>query len=101
MRYYLEGTTFKKSVIKPSINPVVYDPSSEKITILANNVISGNIFYYYDKTYESTLGSQLEQPVKVSIIRSVKINLTADKDIILPPLPTSIDAFINIRILKI
>ncbi|OGM99211.1 MAG: hypothetical protein A2817_03740 [Candidatus Yanofskybacteria bacterium RIFCSPHIGHO2_01_FULL_39_8b] len=101
IRYYLEGATFKKGVIKPSINPIVYDPSDEKITTLANNIISDNIFYYYDKIYEGSAGSQLEQPVKVSVIRSVKVNLMADRNITLPPLPSSIDAFINIRSLKI
>lgn len=101
VRYFLDGATFKKGVIKPSVNPIVYDPADEVITDLADDIISDDIFYFYDKTYEGSSGSHLEQPVKVSVIKSVKVSLTADKNINLPPSPTSIETFINIRSLKL
>lgn len=101
VRYFLDGATFKKGVIEPSINPIIYNPASEVITVLAEDIISDDIFYFYDKTYEGSSGSPLEQPVKIPVIKSVKISLISDKNINLPPSPVSIETFINIRSLKL
>ena len=99
VRYFLEGTVLKKGVIKPAINPVVYDPASEKISETVKNVISNNIFSYYDSNYD---GSQpaLDYPIDISVIRSVGIKLTVDKNIAMAPIPVVLTTFINIRNLR-
>ena len=53
VHYYLDGQTLKKSIIKPSGFPVVYNAQDEQILTVAENVINGSeaIFTYYNGNY--------------------------------------------------
>ena len=81
VRYYLEGTTLKKGVIIPSGDPLQYNPGSEVVRDVVQNISMGTstIFSYYDKNFS---GSEppLVQPVTISDIRMIGVSLSA-KDV--------------------
>ena len=99
VRYFLDVNDFKKGVIVPTLNPVIYDPTSEKVTTLASDVISSNIFYYYDENYDGSQ-SPLIIPIDISKIRLIKIELVVDQNPLTPPLPAKIGIFADLRNLR-
>ncbi len=82
VRYFLDGTSFKKGVIKPSGENFSYNESGEKIIQIVNNVISSpSIFSYYDSSYTgSSTSTPLAIPVAPIDIRLIKVNLIVDND---------------------
>ncbi|QSH39227.1 type II secretion system protein [Candidatus Kaiserbacteria bacterium] len=54
IRYFIDGTDFKKGIIESSGDPPVYNGGSEVVTTIAtevrNNVIGTPMFTYYDKS---------------------------------------------------
>lgn len=101
LRYFLDGKKLKKGVIKPSGQPLVYNPNNEVITQLVENVINpnGEVFHYYDKNYDGT-GNPLPQPVNISAVRLVKITISVDEDLNRPPGPITETSQVSIRNLK-
>jgi prepilin-type N-terminal cleavage/methylation domain-containing protein len=88
IRYYLDGSTLNRGVIKPTGNPLTYSVE-ESITEAVHNIYSaGNIFSYYDLNYSGTQ-AELSFPVNIPAIRLVKINLTVD------PNPGDISSRVN------
>lgn len=77
VRYYLSGNTLYKGVVIPTGSPLAYNLGSEVITTVQNNVVNGSIpvFYYYDGNYDGSTDA-LAQPVNVTTVTFVKINLT-------------------------
>lgn len=101
VRYFLDADTFKKGVIKPSGNPVTYNPVNEQITQVVKNVISDEIFTYYDSSYDGTASSSaLTFPVNPAEVRLVKIVLTIDDDVSADPPPITVETQVSIRNLK-
>lgn len=51
IRYFLQGSTFKKGVINPTGSPAVYNPATEEISIVSEYTRNGDqnipIFRYY------------------------------------------------------
>lgn len=80
MRYFLDGTEFKKGVIEASGDPAVYNPEDEMVVKVIQNVVAtSSIFTYFDSTYYgSSSVSALPQPVSTSDVRLVKIELMVD-----------------------
>lgn len=103
VRYYMDGTTFKRGIITPSGNPLVYATSSEQIVELAHNVknfvSSTPIFLYYDQNYTGT-STALTQPVTPSDVRIIKIQLDVDKDPTRSPVSLHGESMVEIRNLK-
>lgn len=102
VRYYLTGTTLKKGIIVPSGSPLTYSSASETFAFLAYNIKNGTstaLFDYFDNTYSGT-SSPLTQPVSVSTVRLVKINLTIDADPNRSPLPRTYTSQAMLRNLK-
>ena len=80
VRYFLNGSSFAKGVVKPTGMPLQYVTSSETIATLVDNlVISNQIFSYYDVTATSTRSQPLPFPVDVIKIKTVKISLVANQ----------------------
>jgi type II secretory pathway pseudopilin PulG len=101
IRYFLEDTEFKKGVIKPSGNPLVYDSADEDIIKVIHNVQNTDIFTYYDSNYDGTASSTpLSTPVSPVEIRLVKIEITVDEDPNKPPAPLTVTTQVSIRNLK-
>lgn len=102
IRYFLEGTNFKKGVTKPSGNPMVYNTSTESVAIIAHDIAnptSTPIFTYFDQSYT---GSQnpLVSPVNLSSIKMVGVQLVMEEDPRLSPVPFVIQAKTEVRNLK-
>lgn len=79
VRYFLDGSTFKKGVVNPTGDPLVYVTSSEKISELVHNMIESQIFSYYDMNATSTAATPLTHPVDVQDINIVRITLVANR----------------------
>ncbi|HMP67372.1 MAG TPA: type II secretion system protein [Candidatus Paceibacterota bacterium] len=101
IRYFLDGTDFKRGVTKPSGNPLVYNSSNEKITRVIHDILPGNIFYYFDSNYDGTENSlPLEYPITISDIRLIKVVLIIDSNPNEAPGPLEITTQVSIRNLK-
>ncbi len=89
VRYFLDGQTFKKGTIKPTSNPLTYNPANESFKILADNVANAEtaIFDYYDTTYDGT-SSALALPVDAGLVRLIKVTLIIDENPNKLPAPT-------------
>jgi prepilin-type N-terminal cleavage/methylation domain-containing protein len=101
VRYFLEGVTLKKGIIKPSGSPLTYNPANEIITELIHDVANSatSTFNYYDTVYDGTT-QPLTEPINISVVRLVKITIVIDKDSTQPPGPMTLTTQINMRNLK-
>jgi len=101
VRYFLDGTTLKKGIIKPSGTPLTYNPANEVVSELIHGVASSttSIFSYYDKNYDGT-NQALIEPIDIATVRLVKITIVIDKDPQTPPGPMTLTTQISIRNLK-
>lgn len=101
VRYFLNGTVLKKGVIKPSGNPLSYNPADEVVSEVVHNVANGAtpIFSYYDANYDGTT-PPLEEPVDIPSVRLVKITILIDKDPSQPPGVITLTTQISMRNLK-
>jgi len=103
VRYFVDGTTLKKGVIKPSGSPLAYNQSNETITERIHNIVVGaentSVFSYYDKNYDGTTPA-LTEPVDISAVRLVKIAIVIDKNPQAPPSPITLTTQVSMRNLK-
>lgn len=101
VRYFLDGTTLKKGIIKPSGTPLTYNPANEVVSELTHNVANAttSIFSYYDKNYDGT-NQALIEPIDIATVRLVKITIVIDKDPQMPPGPMTLTTQISMRNLK-
>ena len=76
VRYYLQSGSLYKGTTAPSGNPVTYNVAQEVSVLIQKNIANGAtpLFYYYDGNYNGT-GSALTQPVNVTNVKLIKINL--------------------------
>ncbi len=81
IRYFLDGTTLKRGIIKPSGTPLTYNPANEVISELIHDVANAttSIFSYYDENYDGTTQALIE-PINISNVRLVKITVVIDKN---------------------
>lgn len=77
VRYYLQAEKLYKGVTKPSGQPIGYNPSQETLSVVQNNVVNTStpVFYYYNDSYNGTVDSPLSQPVNITQVKLVKIEL--------------------------
>ncbi|KKW21557.1 MAG: hypothetical protein UY71_C0024G0007 [Parcubacteria group bacterium GW2011_GWB1_52_7] len=101
VRYFLNGAIIKRGVIKPSGDPLTYNPANETVSDLVRDVANGavSVFDYYDADYDGTTQS-LAEPVVVSSVRLIKITIMIDKDPSAPPSPMTLTTQISMRNLK-
>lgn len=102
VRFWLDGTTFKRTVIKPSGDPFSYSGAGQTISMAedAVNIAKGEaMFSYFDENYIGT-GSALAQPVDVTKIRMVRVRLELEKDPTETPVPLRVESTVQIRNLK-
>lgn len=93
----VQGTTLKKGVIKPTLNPPSYPLENEKVTIITNYVRnSPPIFEYYDKE-----GKKIEDyPARLKETKLIKIFLVVNVDPKKPPNEYQLTTFVFPRNLK-
>lgn len=102
IRYFIATTTLKRGSVKPSGTPLTYNSANELISYLAYNVknsTSSPLFEYYDGSYTGT-STPLTQPVTVTNIHLVKINLMIDADPNRAPVIRTYTSQVNLRNLK-
>ncbi|PIT87043.1 MAG: hypothetical protein COU31_05145 [Candidatus Magasanikbacteria bacterium CG10_big_fil_rev_8_21_14_0_10_40_10] len=102
VRYFLEGNTLKKGIIKPTGNPLIYVTSTESISEMVHDVYNTTtpIFYYYDQNYGYTNSLPLSQPVSITAVRMVGFVLELEEDPSSSPVPFHIETKAVIRNLK-
>lgn len=77
VRYFVQNGQLYQGIIKPSGNPLSYNPASEKVTMVQNNLANGSgpVFYYYNSDYDGTTDSYLPDPVNVTDVKFIKLAL--------------------------
>lgn len=77
VRYYVQDGKLYRGITKPAGNPLAYDPANEKISVVQNNLANGSspLFYYYDGSYNGMADNPLAQPVSVTAVKFVKLDL--------------------------
>ncbi|OHA14362.1 MAG: hypothetical protein A3G49_01915 [Candidatus Sungbacteria bacterium RIFCSPLOWO2_12_FULL_41_11] len=101
VRYFLDGATLKKGVIKPSGSPLTYNPANEILSELIHNIAGAatSTFSYYDENYDGTTQA-LAEPIDIAIVRLIKITIVIDKNPQALPGPVTFTTQISIRNLK-
>ncbi len=76
IRYYISGNALYRGITVPSGSPLSYNGANEQSTKIEDTVANGTtpLFYYYDGNYDGTT-SPLTQPVNLTQIRFIKINM--------------------------
>jgi prepilin-type N-terminal cleavage/methylation domain-containing protein len=102
MKYFIASSTLKKSVIIPSGSPLTYNSANEKLSILAYNIknaATSSLFEYFDEDYSGT-STSLTQPVTITNVHLIKINLLIDSDPNRAPILRTYTSQVNLRNLK-
>ena len=89
-------------MIKPSGNPLAYNPASETLSSLITNVMNGTstaLFLYYDKNYDGT-SAALPIPVSIANIRLIKVSVVIDPNSAQPLKAMTITTQATLRNLK-
>ncbi|MBI5222219.1 MAG: type II secretion system protein [Candidatus Magasanikbacteria bacterium] len=102
VRFWLDGTTLKKGVIKPSGNPLSYS-GAEDVVELAHSVVnfseSEPVFLYYDENYTG-VEDALIQPVETVDVRVARVQLELEQDPTESPAPFHVESVAQVRNLK-
>ena len=96
VRYFLDGTTFKRGILKPTGSPLTYNPANETVSSLVNDVRNSDIFYYYDDSYNGS-SPPLPFPVILTSVRLVRLKLSVDLNPNEPPAPMEIETNVHLR----
>lgn len=100
VRYFFSSSTLEKGVVEPQGNPPVYATSTEVVkTAVPNVVATSSFFAYYDKNYTGA-ESPLAEPIGVSLVRVVRIVVTADVKPSVAPKPTTYRYTVDVRNLR-
>lgn len=100
VRYFLEGSTFKKGTVAPTGDPLTYDLGSEKVQELVHNMVGSQIFTYYDAKATTTASAPLPSPVNVLDINMVRITLVANQGTTSSPSIVGVEGQATIRNLR-
>ncbi|MBI5079509.1 fibronectin type III domain-containing protein [Candidatus Wolfebacteria bacterium] len=78
VKYFLNGSTLEKGVVKPTGNPLVYNLTGEAVNEVIHGVVatSSGVFSYYGADYT---GSEppMSFPINISDIRLIKAEISA------------------------
>lgn len=93
IRYFLDGNILKKGTVKPSGNPLTYNPANETTTEMVHNILATStpIFSYYDENYTGS-ENPMSQPVIVSDIRIISVQLVIQESASKAPIIIKIQA---------
>lgn len=101
VRYYVDGHSLKKGVIKPAGNPPQYKSQDESTSTVAESIVvtTTPIFTYYDQGWSGT-STPLAQPVNVTNVRLVEIQFQLDRNPVLSPTALNMQSKVELRNLK-
>ncbi len=96
IRYFLEGTNFKKGIIEPQCCPVSYPSSSERVITLTQYVRNAPpIFRYFDKD-----GNELGPPANLKNTKRMRVYLVVNVNPARPPQNFVLETDVLLRNLK-
>jgi prepilin-type N-terminal cleavage/methylation domain-containing protein len=102
IKFYLEDSILKKSVVKPNGDPLSYG-GEETISEIAKNIINESsgqaLFEYYGSDYLG-VGIPLVQPVSATEVTYVRMNIQIDEDTVTTPSALQMEGGVQIRNLK-
>jgi len=81
VRYFLQGSTLQKGVLKPTGSPLTYNPINEIVKDVLHNVVvstSTDIFTYFDASFTGT-EPKMAYPINIPLVRAIEVRLTADQ----------------------
>jgi len=97
VRYFIEGTDFKKGVIEPTDWPVQYPLENEEVFILSQHVRNlPPIFHYYDGDGQEII----ELPARLKDTKMMRLYLVINVDPFRPPQDFELESHVQIRNLK-
>ena len=102
VRLWLDGTTFKRNIIKPSGSPLAYSGAGQTVEIAHDvvNIAKGEaVFSYFDENYTGS-EAPLVQPVDTTKIRIIRVRLELEKDPTETPAPLRVESASQVRNLK-
>jgi len=96
VRYFVEGTDFKKEVIKPVGIPAVY-PSENKVRTVLSKYVRNSlpIFRYFDGD-----GNELSAPARRKETKLIRVYLVINVNLNRPPQNFELQSEVQIRNLK-
>lgn len=103
VRYFVEGTDFKKGVIDPAGWPIDYLPENEVVTILSRYVRNGAtlVFTYYNGDWPGdTVNNPLPTPARLKETKLMHVYLIVNVDPNRPPQNFDLESDAQIRNLK-
>jgi len=96
VRYFVDGTNFKKGVIDPSGWPISYPPENEVVTILSQYVRNQPpIFRYFGGD-----GLELSPPARLKDTKLMEVYLIIDVNPVRTPQAFTLKSSVQIRNLK-
>ena len=97
VRYYLDGTNFKKGVAEPSGSPTQYLLENEQLTILSKYVRNPPpIFRYFNGSGEELT----ESAIRLSDTKMMRVSLVINIDPNRPPVEFYLESDVQLRNLK-
>ncbi len=100
IRYFVASSSLERGVIKPSGNPMTYNPASEKFIILMSNIQNSSttpIFTFFDSSYSESNPSPLTSPINILDIRLVEVNVILGVESANLLAPVNVSTKISIR----
>jgi len=103
VRYFLDGTDFKKGVVEPAGNPAAYPLGTETVSIIAQHVVSVSdpIFTYYNGDWPvDTINNPLSTPANLVDTKLILIKFQFDLNPEASPELYELQAYAQLRNLK-
>jgi type II secretory pathway pseudopilin PulG len=100
VRYFVNGLTLQKGVIKPTGQPLQYVTGNEVINNVVRNIVSGStVFSYFSDSYTGT-ENPMSLPIDIQRVRIIKITLSVDENVNVDPGPITLSAQVTPRNLR-
>ncbi|MBI3304774.1 prepilin-type N-terminal cleavage/methylation domain-containing protein [Candidatus Parcubacteria bacterium] len=99
VRYFVDGPTLKKGVLRPSGALPTYDLAAEKVKAMVPFIANPQVFRYYDSTYTGT-EAPLPDPADPQKVRYVAMQLVIDENLAVPPEALVLSTTVALRNLK-
>ncbi len=97
VRYFLDGSDFKKGVTEPTGYPPIYNTSTEIISIISKYVRNQPpIFRYFDGNMQ-----ELSTPTRLKDTKLMRVHLVINVDPNKPPYDFTLESEVQLRNLKV
>ena len=98
IRFFVEDGKLKQGIVEPTGSPLGYT-GSENVSTLVNDIVSSDVFTFYDTNYDGTT-DPMTAPIVATDVRVVQIDFSIDENPERPPAPVSVSTVVTIRTIK-